>query len=110
MPPIIRNLHEGMRARVRTDDGEHSEWFDVTQGPRQGCVLSPLPSNVLFAAALHVVLVRFSKDEVAVRDWIHFNDAGLAGTEEQELAVGMRAKGCVGHVVRRGRRDCLDVG
>ena len=21
-----------MRARVRTDDGQHSDWFDVTQG------------------------------------------------------------------------------
>ena len=29
---IIRNFHDGMRARVRTDDGEHSEWFEVTQG------------------------------------------------------------------------------
>ena len=24
---VIRQFHEGMRARVRTDDGEHSEWF-----------------------------------------------------------------------------------
>ena len=40
-PPVPRRSCE--RARVRTDDGEHSEWSDVTQGPRQGYVLSPLP-------------------------------------------------------------------
>ena len=36
MLTVIRQFHEGIRARVRTDDGEHSEWFDVTQGLRQG--------------------------------------------------------------------------
>ena len=46
MLTVIRQFHEGIRARVRTDDGEHSEWFDVTQGLRQGCVLSPLVFNV----------------------------------------------------------------
>ena len=45
MLTIIGQFHEGMRARVRTDDGEHSEWFDVTQGLRQGCVLSPFFST-----------------------------------------------------------------
>ena len=32
MLTVIRQFHEGMRARVCTDDGEHSEWFDVTLG------------------------------------------------------------------------------
>ena len=39
---VVRQFYDGMRARVRTDDSEHSEWFDNTQGLRQGCVLSPL--------------------------------------------------------------------
>ena len=27
---IIGQFHQDMRARVRTDDGEHYEWHDVT--------------------------------------------------------------------------------
>ena len=89
---IIRNFHDGMRVRVRTYDGEHSEWSDVTQGLRQGCVQSPLLFNVLFAAGLHVVLVRFSRDDAIVRDLVQLGDAGVVRTEKQEpLACARRA-------------------
>ena len=50
MLTVIRQFHEGMRDLERTYDGEYSEWFDVTQGLRQGCVLSPLFFNIFFAA------------------------------------------------------------
>ena len=69
MLTVIRQFHEGMRARVRTDDCEHSEWFDVTQGMRQGCVLSPLLFKIFFAAVTHAVVVRFSEDPDIVRDF-----------------------------------------
>ena len=32
MRTVIRNFHEGMRARVRADDGEHSDWFMSPRG------------------------------------------------------------------------------
>ena len=63
--PVPRR-HAGVRACVRTDDGEHSEPFDVTQRLRQSCRLSPLLFSVFSAAAIRVVLARFSGDEYVV--------------------------------------------
>ena len=80
---IIRNFLDGMRARVRTNDGAHSEWFHGTQGLRQGCFLSRLLLfNVFFAAALHAVLVRFSQEAI-VRDFVPLSDAREFRTENQ---------------------------
>ena len=81
-----------MRARVCTDDGEHSEWLDVTQGLRQGCVLSPLRFNVFFAAAIHAVLVRFSEDPDILRDLVHLEeDLGEDGVKVEPLACVRRS-------------------
>ena len=56
MLTVIHQFHEGTRAHVRTDDGEHSEWFDVTQGLRHGFVLPPLLLKIFFADVIHAVL------------------------------------------------------
>ena len=70
---VIPQFREGMRARVRTNYGEHSEWFDVSQGLRQGCVMSPLLFKI-FAAVTHAVLVRFSEDPDIVRVFVHLEE------------------------------------
>ena len=59
---VIRQFHNGIRACVRPDDGVCSDWFEVEQGLRQECVLSPLLLNIFFADVLNVVLKRFSEE------------------------------------------------
>ena len=83
---------------MRTDDGEHSESFDVTQGLRQGVVLSPLQLSMFFAAVTHVALVGFGEDEGIARGAVHLEEDVGVGKRD---AVDMRAKGSVRHVVRR---------
>ena len=46
MIKVIRMFHDGKRARVQLDDGDFSAWFNVCQGLRQGCALSPLLFNM----------------------------------------------------------------
>ncbi|CAB1107589.1 unnamed protein product [Ectocarpus sp. CCAP 1310/34] len=70
MLAVIRHFHEGMRARVRTDDGQYSEWFDVGQGLRQGCNLAPLLFNLFFAAMLMVAVAEFDKDPKVTADMV----------------------------------------
>ena len=90
MPAVIRQFHDSMGACVRTDNGEYSKLFSVTQGLRQGCVLSPLPFHVFFAAAIHVVLVRFSEDEDIVRELVRLEEDVVVG-KEVPLACVRRA-------------------
>ena len=80
MIEVIRQFHDGMRACVRNKDGQCSEWFEVAQGLRQGCVLSPPLLNVFFAAILLVALERFGKDAGILANLIHL--------QEQLLKVG----------------------
>ena len=82
MIAVIRQFHDGMQARVRMDDGELSDWFEVTQGLRQRRVLSPLLFNIFSTAVIEVVLVRFSEDDTILKDLVYLEEeAGVgAGT------------------------------
>ena len=94
MLTVIRRFHEGMRARVRTDDGEYSERFDVTQGLSQGCVLSALFFNIFFAAVTHAVVVRLSENPDIVWDLGHLEEEleeDVVGVNSDQLTCVRRA-------------------
>lgn len=61
-------IHDGMRAGVRTGDGEVSEWFAIEQGLHHGCIIALLLFNTFFAAALHVPLTKFNSDYDILRN------------------------------------------
>ena len=74
MIKVTRHFHDGMRACVRSDDGPCSVSFEVAHGPRQGCVLPPLPFNVFFAAIHLIALERFNEDADILADLAHLQE------------------------------------
>ena len=54
---IIKDMYEDNKCCVR-HDGEHSDWFQVKTGVRQGCIISPL----LFLIVIDWVMRKATSD------------------------------------------------
>ena len=61
---LIRNFHDGARARVRVD-GVLSEAFALNTGVKQGSVLSPL-FNIFLGAIVHAARREFKEASLGV--------------------------------------------
>ena len=88
---MIQQFHDGMRACVQPDNGVCSDWFEVRQGRRQGCVLSPLLFNIFVAAVLNIVLQRFSEDPAILAELVHLKDPSTSMEQESAMDYVCRA-------------------
>ena len=91
MIAVIRQLHDGMRACVRPDDGVCSDWFEVEQGLQQGCDLSPLLLNIFFAAVLDVVPQKISEEPTILAELVHLKESSTSMGPEPAMDYVRRA-------------------
>ena len=80
-----------MKACVRPGNDVYLDWFEVEQGIRQGCVLSQLLFDILFADELTVGLRRFSKSNVILAELVRLKEPPTSMGPEPAMDYVRRA-------------------
>ena len=86
---LLRNLYEGQEATVRTGHGT-TDWFQIGNGVRQGCILSPC----LFNFYAEYIMRNAGQEEAQagikiarrnINNLRYANDTTLMAESEEEL-------------------------
>ena len=95
---LLRNLYRGQEATVRTRHGT-TDWFQIGQGVRQGCILSPC----LFNLYAEYIMKNAGLDEAQaaikiagrnINNLRHADDTTLMAESEEKLkSLLMKVKG-----------------
>ena len=87
-------LYQDSQSTVRTTEGM-TDWFSITSGVRQGCVLSPL----LFIAYMDKITQESNSDNDEINELLFADDQCLIHQNEQDLQhhIDTLNKNCVKH-------------
>ena len=88
---LLRNLHAGQEARVRTRHGTTS-WFQIGKGVCQGCILSPCLFNlyagyIMWNAGLDEAQAGIKIISTQICRWYHSNSRKQRGTKSRLMKV-----------------------
>ena len=86
---LLRNLYAGQEATVRTGHGT-TDWFQIGQGVRQGCILSPCLFNfyaeyIMRNAGLEVAQAGIKIAGRNINNLRYADDTTLMAESEEEL-------------------------
>ncbi len=94
---VIKSLYSGQKACVRTEHGD-SDWFEIGQGVRQGCILSPSLFNLYAEYIMRQVLDGWSGG-ISIGGWQlnnlrYADDTTLLATSLAELSTLLQRVKC----------------
>ena len=91
---VIKSMYQASEACVRVD-GEMSEWFEVKQGVRQGCPLSPWLFNIFLDVVVREARTNFQGgvklDTCQVQVLLFADDTVLVTETKEDLEHNIRA-------------------
>ena len=94
---LLRNLHSGQEATVRTGHGA-TDWFQLGKGVCQGCILSPCLFNLYTGYITRNAGLEEAQDGIKIA-WRNINNLRyaddttlMAGSEEELKSLLMKVK------------------